>query len=163
MISMEERAKFLKSVKIFQGMNDDEISKISNLLNEENFIADRVVFKENDAGTKWYFVKSGTVKITKKSEKTGKEEPLAIIKKEEFFGEMALLDDKPRCATATAKENSVLLSFRKQDFKKIIEENPALTLKIYKIFIPQLCKKLRETDKHMVDSFFTPSPLDAGF
>ena len=160
---MDGQLEFLKEIGIFQAMSDEELLKISNLLHEETFPAEKLIFNENETGTKWYFVKSGIIKISKKSEKTGKDEFLAMIREKEFFGEMAVLDDSPRCATATAKGDSILLSFKKEDFKKMVEENSALTLKIYRIFISQLCKKLREMDKQMVDSFFTPPPLSSAY
>ncbi|MEW6555861.1 MAG: cyclic nucleotide-binding domain-containing protein [Elusimicrobiota bacterium] len=156
-----ENLEFLKEIELLREMGDEELIKILRFAKEEFCKEGKKIFDEGDTGDRFYIVKSGLIKITKRSEKTQQDEFLAYIREKQFFGEMALLTDMPRCATATAKKDSVLIMISKQDFEKILNETTEIALKVYKVFINVLCKRLRKADNKMADSFFTPPPLSS--
>ncbi len=87
-----------------------------------------VIFTENNYGDEMYIVRSGKVEISRMTEH-GKQ-VLAIIGKGGFFGEMALLNDTPRTATATAVETTTLLTFSKEAVVARIKSNPAFALEL---------------------------------
>ncbi|MGL1892655.1 MAG: cyclic nucleotide-binding domain-containing protein [Spirochaetaceae bacterium] len=89
---------------------------------------DCMIFGEGQKGSELYIIQKGTVKITKIVD--DKEIILAILKPGDMFGEMALLEDKPRSAAAISNENSQLMVISRSNFKKMVSEQPQIVTKL---------------------------------
>lgn len=89
-----------------------------------------VIFNEGDRGEEMYIIHSGKVKISKRIGDVHK--TLAILDKGEFFGEMALLNNKPRSATAEVIEEGHLLVIDKKTFETMIRSNVEIALRMIK-------------------------------
>jgi CRP-like cAMP-binding protein len=105
--------------------------------------AGTVLFQEGDRGEVMYIIQSGKVKISKRLR--GVEKTLATLEKGEFFGEMAILNDKPRSAAAETVEASDLLVIDRKTFDTLIRGNPEITIR----FIKRLADRLREANEQM--------------
>jgi rubredoxin/signal-transduction protein with cAMP-binding, CBS, and nucleotidyltransferase domain len=89
-----------------------------------------IIFKENSRGAEMYILRSGKVKLVLQDEK-GEAEVSTLEQPDEFFGEMALIDDSPRSATAIAEEdNTELEVLDREDFLNTIRERPEFALNI---------------------------------
>lgn len=102
--------------------------------------AGTTLFHEGDHGEEMYIIQSGKVKISKRVR--GVEKTLATLEKGEFFGEMAILNDKPRSATAEAIDACDLLVIDRKTFETLIKGNAEIALR----FIKRLADRLREAD-----------------
>jgi CRP-like cAMP-binding protein len=102
-----------------------------------------VIFEENDPGSRMYVVKLGRVKISRRL--AGSEVVLANIPPGEFFGEMALLEDLPRSATATVLEDSELIEIDKQTFEQMIRHSSEIAVRMMR----KLAERLRATDRRL--------------
>ena len=102
-----------------------------------------VLFREGDRGEEMFILQSGKVKISKKIR--GVEKTLATLEKGEFFGEMAILNDKPRSATAETIEESEMLVIDRKTFDALIRGNVEIAVR----FIKRLADRLRETNDQM--------------
>lgn len=98
---VEIRAK--RDLFLEQGLSHLEANFLASLSQEERFAAEETIFREGDPGEKLYFVLDGQVRISKQLPGSG-EEALAILGRGELFGEMALVDGRPRTADAVAHE-----------------------------------------------------------
>lgn len=107
------------------------------------FAKDTVIFRENHKGDTMYIIQSGRIKISKKGPEA--EKTLAILGKGEFFGEMALLEDKPRSATATVIENAELLCIPKEALETMLAQKPQFAIRMLR----KLCERLREADEQL--------------
>lgn len=105
--------------------------------------AGTVLFHEGDHGEEMYILQSGKVKISKRLR--GVEKTLAVLEKGEFFGEMAILNDKPRSATAEVMEDSDLLVIDRKTFETLLRGNVEIAIR----FIKRLAERLREADEQM--------------
>ncbi len=105
--------------------------------------AGTALFQEGDRGEEMYIIQSGKVKISKRLR--GVEKTLATLEKGEFFGEMAILNDKPRSAAAETVEDSDLLVIDRKTFDTLIRGNPEITIR----FIKRLADRLREANEQM--------------
>lgn len=105
--------------------------------------AGKVIFRENDIGTHMYIIKSGNVKITK--EMDGKEAVLAILEKGDFFGEMALVSNIRRTASAIAVNTAQLLVIDRKNFIEMVQKNGNIALNI----IDKLCKRIQHTNQQL--------------
>lgn len=109
------------------------------------FAANETIFRSEDPGESMMVVLSGRVKISNVSAE-GKEAILNFIDPGQVFGEIALLDGRPRTADATALEPTELFVLRRRELLPFLDARPRLAIKV----IEMLCAKLRHTT-HMVE------------
>ena len=102
-----------------------------------------VLFQEGDKGEEMFIIQSGKVKISKRIR--GVEKTLATLEKGEFFGEMAILNDKPRSASAETVEVSEMLVIDRKTFDTLLRSNVEIAIR----FIKRLADRLRETNDQM--------------
>ncbi|MEO0253954.1 MAG: Crp/Fnr family transcriptional regulator [candidate division WOR-3 bacterium] len=107
---------------------------------EKELVEGELLFREGEPGDEIYIIKKGKIKIFK--EINGEEKILAILKEGEVFGEMAVLDGKPRSASAMAIENTVLEVLNKESILKVISSHP-----LVKYLIDTLTERLRRADE----------------
>lgn len=96
--------------------------------NIRNYPKDTMIFSECQSGNEMYIIQDGQVKISKVVD--GKEVILAVLKKGDFFGEMALLENKPRSASAIAHENCRLMAVNRQNFDQMVSTQPQLIARL---------------------------------
>jgi CRP-like cAMP-binding protein len=94
----------------------------------QQFDKGQIVFAEGEPGDTLYIIQYGTVKITK----TNKEQEmiLAVLKRGDIFGEMAILDEKPRSASAVANEDCQLMAVNASSFMTLAAEQPNVVSRI---------------------------------
>jgi len=109
----------------------------------KRFSTGTVLFHEGDRGEEMFILQSGKVKISKKIR--GVEKTLATLEKGEFFGEMAILNDKPRSASAETIEDSDMLVIDRKTFETLLRSNVEIAIR----FIKRLADRLRETNDQM--------------
>jgi CRP-like cAMP-binding protein len=117
--------------------------------------AGEVIFHEGDLGTEMFIVHEGRVEISKQVE-GGESKPLAVFEKGDFFGEMALLEDLPRTATARALSAATLLSINGSTFDQMLRANPEIAVRMMR----KLSRRLRETDLLLKQALGTPRPSE---
>ena len=105
--------------------------------------ANTVLFQEGDVGDNMFIIQSGRVKISKRIR--GVEKTLATLEKGEFLGEMAILNDKPRSASAETLEECEMLVIDRKTFDALIRGNAEIAVR----FIKRLADRLRETNDQM--------------
>ncbi len=102
--------------------------------------AGTVLFREGEQGREMYVVNSGKVRITKTVR--GQEKELAVLGQGEFFGEMAILNAKPRSATATVIEDARLLVLDPKTYETMLRNSTEIALRMVK----RLAARLQEAD-----------------
>lgn len=147
---IESKIVFLRRVPIFGGVDDESLIKVASITSEKSYSKKNIVFHEGDYGDALYIIKSGRIKIAKVA-LDGREKTLTILKGGDFFGEMAIFDDMPRSATAESMDNDVrLLSISKNDFERLIIENPSIAIRIMK----DLTRRIRQVNEQVQDLAF---------
>jgi CRP/FNR family transcriptional regulator, cyclic AMP receptor protein len=91
---------------------------------------DTVLFREGDPGAEMYVIHTGAVQLTRG--KGAKETVLAVLPAGEFFGEMAIVINRPRTATATVVEDARLLVLDATTFETMVRNNAEIALRIIK-------------------------------
>ncbi len=103
-----------------------------------------IVFYEGETGETMYIIYKGKIKITKKARDV--ETTLAVLGEGDFFGEMAIIEDYPRSATAIVDEDSTkLIVIDRKVFESQIQTNPKIILQILK----KMSARIRDTDKQI--------------
>jgi len=118
--------KVLAGIPIFEDLSRKELRAVERILHKRTYKENEVLFHEGDPGVGMYIIETGRVNIT-----LGKEEKLlAVLSDKEFFGEIALLSETPRTATATAVTESKILGFFQPDMMGLMETNPRMGNKV---------------------------------
>lgn len=140
---------FLSKVPLFSNLNPAQLTSISNICTKKSFKAGTVLFREKDLGSVFYIVFNGSVKIFNTGS-TGEEKILSLFKSGESFGELSLIDGKPRSASAQTMEDSVLIALDARHFLDLLKTNFDISLCIMR----ELCNRLRDTNQHVHDLTF---------
>jgi CRP/FNR family transcriptional regulator, cyclic AMP receptor protein len=120
---------FLRDVPLFRGAPDRALAIAATAVRRRIYEAGITVFQEGDKGEALYILRGGQVKLSK-IDLGGHEKTLAILQPPEFFGEMALLGESTRSATAlTLSEVTAYLLFN-DDFRKLLADYPAISLNL---------------------------------
>lgn len=107
----------------------------------KTFKSNQIIFCEHEPGSDCYLIQSGKVKLTKVVDE--REKTLDILVEGDFFGEMAILEEAPRSATATAVEEVKALNFNKANFENLLGGNPQLAIKLLKVFSKRIFEAKR--------------------
>ncbi len=116
-----------------------------------DFAAGTVLFEEGQPGDHMYVVTSGQVEIRRKVGET--ERLLAVLTPGDFFGEMAILNARPRSATAVTRVDSRLLVIEGRMFEAMLRARPEIALRIIKT----LAMRLENANQH-VELLLLPTP-----
>jgi CRP/FNR family cyclic AMP-dependent transcriptional regulator len=139
-ISRQMKRDALLASPFFQQMRTEELDEIIGFAVERRVPRGTVIFSKGDEGSSMMAVLVGRVRISAVSA-DGKEVTLNVIGSGEIFGEIALLDGKPRSADATALEDSVLMVVERRQFLPFLLHNEALVERLLAV----LCDRLRRT------------------
>lgn len=113
---------FLKQIEPFLTLESDEIQWIGDRVKEEAYPKGSVIFNQGEEGDKCYFIESGTVEILY-TDKNGNEVHLDTLNRQDIFGEIAVLTNSPRTATAKVLSNCKLLVLERKHLQTIINRN----------------------------------------
>jgi len=116
----------------------------------QTYPKDCLLFAEGEKGNNLYIIQSGSIKITKIV--NNQEIVLAILKKSDIFGEMAMLDDKPRAATAEVYEDCTLLAVNKDNFSKLIQDQPDMVVKLTSLMAERIWLLYRQLDNTFLEN-----------
>ena len=109
-----------------------------------------MIFCEHEPGNELFIIQTGKVKITKIIE--NKEVLIAVLKEGDIFGEMALLENKPRNASASAYGETSLMSITKENFKNIISTQPQLVTKLISLLAERTWVVYRQLSNLQINS-----------
>lgn len=118
--------RLLRDVPLFEHLADKELAEVEAILYRRTYRQGETVFRQGDPGVGMYIVAEGVVSI--RYEPTDLE--LARLGEGDFFGEIALLNETPRSATARAETECVLLGFFQPDLLDLVERQPRLGVKV---------------------------------
>jgi len=145
---LETKTSILKKIYLFQYLDDNELEHILNIASAKIYKEEAVVFNEGEKGDAFYVVLKGSVRISTVVPGVG-EEALAVLKKGNYFGEMALIDNAPRSAAAVANEDTVLLKITDANFRNLLVNDRKLAYKLLWGLVKTFSKRLRETDNKL--------------
>ncbi len=140
--------EILRRVPIFRDLADRELQILTDIVHTRTYQPEEVIFMESEPGAGMYVIQSGGVDILLNH---ASDEPLYLAQLEsgDFFGEMALLGDPERSATARARERSDLIGFFHPDLLEIMDLHPAMGAKITLGLSKTLAERLRFTNDQL--------------
>ncbi|MEM9558270.1 MAG: cyclic nucleotide-binding domain-containing protein [Acidobacteriota bacterium] len=133
-----------------QTLSPMEINFLATLSRERRYSADEYIFREGEEGDALYVVLDGKVMISKEIVGAG-EEALAFLGRGDYFGEMALIDHKPRSADAKAADTgAVVLLISREVLEGILDIQKVSSMRLLQLLCGLIAKRLREIDDKLV-------------
>lgn len=113
-----------------------------------------VLFREGEPGDRMYIIQEGQVEIS--SAVAGAQAIISVLGKGDFFGEMAILDSQPRCATATVRGSARLMVLARDTLLERVKQDPNTVLRLLR----NMCERIRSL-RQCLEELETSGPLDA--
>lgn len=132
---MAEKSKlwYLENFNLFSNLDKDKMMELNSLVKDTSADKDFPIYFASEPSKTIYFLKKGRVKISKYLS-DGSEKIIGIINPGEIFGEMAFFDEEERTDYAVTLEQSLICAINKNEFAEFIQKNPALNLRLTKLF-----------------------------
>jgi CRP-like cAMP-binding protein len=146
MATQTAQRQALLNCTLFTAMKPEELDRILGMLSERSYRRGQMIFQKGDTASSMMAVLKGSVRISTSSP-DGKELTFNTIRTGEVFGEIAMLDGRPRSADATAAEDCNLLVIERRHFLPFLMSNEDLLLRMLAV----LCERIRQTSDALGD------------
>ncbi len=137
-IDFTARLALFADIELFRLLNDQELARVLRIVFEEQYKAGQCILHEGSPGNCLYVVAEGEVIISLKGV------PLTVVGPGGHIGELSLIDDSPRSASAFAHDEVTLLRINKEDFLRLNQQDPVLANKLLWVFLEGAAKRVRE-------------------
>lgn len=148
-----EESLFLATVPLFAELGPSELAAVSRRLRKRLFQRGELLFSKGEPGGVMYLIKSGRVRVFMTSQ-YAHEVSVAVLSEGDALGEMAILDDRPRSASAIALEDTETLTISRGDFLAELATNPRIAEAVIKVLVG----RLRQADELVEDLAFLDVP-----
>jgi len=140
-LTHDHRTELLAHAPLLAGVDPEGIAMIAERVVEVEFPKDHVIARQGEVGTGFFLVARGGVRVVRDGE------TIARLGPGDFFGELSVLDGRPRVAGVIADEPTVCLALASWDFEAVVKEQPAVALAILRGLAARL-RGLTETHRH---------------
>lgn len=134
-------AEILSRVALFSLMKKKDLRRIAKLAKHHSYKKGEIIVKEGARDGRLFIIISGEVEVIKNLG-AGDEKPLRVLRSDNYFGEMALIDDHVRTASVVAKEDTETLSLYQWNIREEIKKYPAIAIEL----LQTLGRRLRATE-----------------
>lgn len=134
--------EILRSVPAFSGLSVRELKEVAEICHYRDYRSGETVFAQGDPGLGMYIVQEGNVAILM-NDREGRTRELSVLSVGDFFGEMGLIDESPRSATAICRTDCRLIGFFRPDLFELIEKDSRLGIKIVLKLAEIVAERLR--------------------
>src|SRR5215475_1532753 len=148
-----EKRSVLQSHYLFGKLAPNHIDRLASCIVEKSIRRGAIIFAKDDPGSCLFAIRKGTAKMTVPSA-DGHEVVVNLVTKGDIFGEIALLDGRPRTTDAVAISDCEMLVIERRDFLPLVREEPEIALKLIEI----LCARLRQTTQQVESVMFFHLP-----
>ena len=142
----QRKKAFLKSLPLFADLRDADLGRLAQTLHLRTYHAGETIFLEGDIGRALFVLETGKVELTKRTA-AGDQRKIFTVEPGEFFGEMALLEQLPRTASAVALERSRLYLLYRSKLDTLLGSQPRIGATVMTHLAQLLSARLRRTSQ----------------
>ena len=124
MIEIAQRVEFLRKIHLFRELGENDLAALASRMSERVYQPDETIFVEGSEPTTFYLLYKGQAQVTRIRRK--RKTQLAVFVPNDYFGEEALLDRKPRSANVEAMSETTLLELPRADFNALLKRFPKI-------------------------------------
>src|ERR1051325_8989187 len=149
----DQLVQFLKNVKLFAELNPDSLAKLGTCLKTAEFPPAEVIVREGAPGVSMYIIKSGLVEVRKKDPAPVIDFLVARLSEGAAVGEMSLLTGKPRSATVTTVQPTVVFTLTRADFRNLLTQYPEISIGLARILAERVEDAIKQVGIEYVNLF----------
>ena len=131
--------------QLFSSLGEDEIARLLEMSNEKDYQEGHVILREGELADSIFLIGSGVVSVVLQR-RDGEKVTISTLGSGEFFGEMALLDQRPRSATVIVEERCSLLEIKGDEFLKLMHGHPGIEFQV----LLKLSERLRHASEQVL-------------
>ena len=140
-LTRDRRAELLSAARLFDGVDAEGMDRIAAVAVEVDFPADHVIARQGEIGTGFFVIASGGARVVRDGE------TVADLGPGDFFGELSVLDGRPRTRRSSANGPTTCLALATWDFEAVVLDEPKVALAILRGLAGRL-RDLTEADRH---------------
>jgi CRP-like cAMP-binding protein len=141
----------IKAIAVLQGIDSETLARLAEVMEQKDYPDGTPVFSEGDPGDSMYFIVSGRIRIEKRAQAAGAvHKTLTILEAGDYFGEMALFDQKPRSASAVAVDGARVLRLSKPGFDGIRAKSGAAAMTVLFAMIRTSGERIRRLSAQLI-------------
>lgn len=148
---LSETALALSNVLVFNGLSRKELREVENIIHRREYQAGEAIFHQGDPGLGMYIIIQGRVQIVNNQDP---DNPIVYseLSDGDFFGDLALVDEADRSATALASADTRIIAFFRPELKDILTRFPSLGNKILMNLVKVTAQRLRKTNELLTEA-----------
>ncbi len=137
----------LQNIDLFDGLSEQDLAVLEEHCTARQYPGNTILINEGDETDSMYVILSGEAKVFM-SDDSGKEVTLNILSDGDYFGELALLDERPRSASVMTMRPSKLLVISKSEFRRCLSDHPEIATNIIRC-LSQRVRSLTDSVKSL--------------
>ncbi len=141
---------FLSTVPLFSSLSKRELKTINSIAHQRTYLEEEFIFRKGQPGAAMFIVRSGSVNIVDQDD-NNQANVLTTLDDHCFFGELALLDDSPRSASAVAAKTTETFAFFRTDLERLLTAFPQIGLKVYRSLSMIIGNRLKDTNEQLLN------------
>ncbi len=138
----------LKNIYLFKSMDAQELSQFSGIITEKTYMQGQDIFIAGQEAKSFFVIQMGTVKIYASSSQGG-DVNITSLGTGSHFGELPIVDQGKRSATAQATESSQILEVDYEKLRNLLNQNDSMAHKFYRDLARYMAGRLRETTENL--------------
>ena len=140
-LTRDRRSALLSAASLFDGLDNDAMERIAAVAVEVEFPADHVIARQGEIGTGFFVIATGDARVVRDGE------TLATLGPGDFFGELSVLDGRPRVAQVVADGPTTCLALASWDLEALLLEDPKISLALLRGLAARL-RDVTEAHRH---------------
>lgn len=134
-------AELFRRLPVFHGVTDDEIERLLKICHSTTFLAGEAICAQGEASDRMFICLAGEIEI-----RTDKAGVIHVMKSGELFGEMGVVTEQPRSASAVAKSDCTLLMVHKRDFDVLVLHSQRIGMVMLRNIAKSLSQRLNDAN-----------------
>lgn len=143
-----EMLDFLGISPLFATLSKKELRNLAAIVHQRSYQEGEFIFRKGQPGAAMFIIKSGTVTVIDHN-RENRETIIATLQAEDFFGELALLDNSPRSASALATTPSEIYAFSRTDLDNLLTNSPQIGMRIYRALAIIIGTRLKDANAQL--------------
>jgi CRP-like cAMP-binding protein len=140
----------MKEITLFRELSNEDIDVVASVLKEEFYKKGSVVWEEGTPEQGLHIIDYGKVRVCRNT-REGHKQVLAVLKENNFYGELSILDGRSHSASVEAVEDTKVLVLHKSSMDKLLQENPQIAFNIVRVMTIEVCELLRVMNSKFMD------------
>ena len=140
-LTRDRRSALLSAATLFDGLDSEAMDRIAAVAVEVDFPAEHVIARQGEIGTGFFVIASGGARVVRDGG------TIATLGRGDFFGELSVLDGRPRIAQVIADGPTTCLALASWDFEALLLDEPKITLALLRGLAGRL-RDLTEAHRH---------------